>query len=59
MFRYEDNLVNLCLLRGVEFFAKPFERFSGTSEMHVYFFLEDPSNNLLEFKYYNDAHMMC
>jgi len=53
-----DNLVNLCLLRKLEFFVKPFDRFSGTPEMHSSFFLKDPSNNLLEFKYYKDNRMM-
>jgi extradiol dioxygenase family protein len=27
-------------------------------EEHQTFFLVDPSNNLLEFKWYRDAHMM-
>lgn len=42
----------------LEYFAKPFLRFAGKREEHQAFFLKDPSNNLLEFKYYADAEMM-
>lgn len=37
---------------GVEFHIAPKIRFSGTRLEHRSFFLCDPSNNLLEFKYY-------
>ena len=53
-----DNLVDLCRLRDIKFFVEPFERFIDTPESHFSFFLKDPSNNLLEFKYYKDNRMM-
>src|SRR5699024_9510427 len=39
------------------FFNKPMVRFKGKKEEHLTFFLIDPANNLLEFKYYHDAEM--
>ncbi|WP_409288327.1 VOC family protein [Peribacillus sp. SCS-37] len=33
-------------------------RFKGKREEHITFFLADPSNNLLEFKYYHDPEMV-
>jgi len=39
------------------FFQEPMTRFEGKKEEHVTFFLIDPSNNLLEFKYYHDPEM--
>lgn len=44
--------------KGLPFFKEPFTRFSGKREEHRAFFLLDPSNNLLEFKWYNDPEMM-
>jgi len=43
---------------GAKFFDEPFVRFEGRREEHRTFFLQDPSNNLLEFKHYNDPAMM-
>jgi len=43
---------------GAEFFKGLFVRFEGKQEEHYTFFLKDPSNNLLEFKYYLDPAMM-
>jgi len=40
------------------FFKEPFIRFKDTPVEHRSFFLIDPSNNLLEFKYYKDSKMM-
>jgi extradiol dioxygenase family protein len=37
---------------GLKFYQQPRRRFSGTRIEHLTFFLEDPSQNLLEFKYY-------
>ena len=34
------------------FYQQPRRRFAGTRIEHLTFFLEDPSQNLLEFKYY-------
>ncbi|QDP39526.1 VOC family protein [Radiobacillus deserti] len=39
------------------FFHKPMVRFEGRQEEHMTFFLIDPANNLLEFKYYHDSSM--
>ncbi len=60
-FRDADDwrrLVSLCKTRGLEFFEEPFHRFEGRVEEHESFMLKDPSNNLLEFKYYADPRMM-
>jgi extradiol dioxygenase family protein len=43
---------------GTTFYREPFVRFEGRREEHLTFFLKDPSNNLLEFKYYLDSKMM-
>ena len=38
--------------KGLTFYQKARCRFPGTPLEHLTFFLEDPSGNLLEFKYY-------
>ncbi len=38
--------------KGLTFYQQPRVRFPGTGIEHRTFFLEDPSHNLLEFKYY-------
>ena len=38
--------------RNLKFFREPSRRNEGTRIEHQTFFLEDPSHNLLEFKYY-------
>lgn len=43
---------------GLPFFAPLDTRFPGKREEHLTFFLRDPSNNLLEFKFYRDPEMM-
>ena len=53
-----DALLQLCVQREIKFFDKPFNRFKGRVEEHETFFIVDPSNNLLEFKYYHDPRMM-
>jgi extradiol dioxygenase family protein len=53
-----DRLCRLAEVRGLQFFAKPFQRFEGMVEEHFSFVLEDPSHNLLEFKHYADPRMM-
>ncbi|MFC6904862.1 VOC family protein [Halalkalicoccus tibetensis] len=40
------------------FFQEPMIRFEGETDEHRTFFLQDPSNNLLEFKWYNDPSQM-
>jgi extradiol dioxygenase family protein len=53
-----DTVLNLAQERDLDFFAPPSQRFEGKIEQHECFFLKDPSNNLIEFKYYNDPRMM-
>jgi extradiol dioxygenase family protein len=53
-----DALLALAHQRELPFFQEPFARFEGRAEEHRSFFLVDPSNNLLEFKYYHDPRMM-
>jgi extradiol dioxygenase family protein len=60
-FRDQDEFERLLALgrqRELPFFQEPFTRFEGKAEEHWTFFLVDPSNNLLEFKYYRDPRMM-
>ena len=52
------NLLKLAKDRKLPFYAEPFVRFEGMVEEHWTFFLVDPSNNLLEFKYYKNPQMM-
>ncbi|WP_018664741.1 VOC family protein [Heyndrickxia acidiproducens] len=42
----------------LKFFQEQMVRFGGKPEEHYTFFLQDPSNNLLEFKYYHDKSMV-
>lgn len=44
--------------KRLSFYQKPMVRFEGKQEEHMTFFLIDPSNNLLEFKYYYDSRMV-
>lgn len=51
-------LLELATKNNLPFFKNNFIRFKGKREEHQTFFLIDPANNLLEFKYYNDPAMM-
>lgn len=53
-----DRLLERARNEGLEFFQEPFTRFAGKREVHRAFFLLDPSNNVLEFKHYDDPEMM-
>ena len=53
-----DNLYKLARQREIPFFEEMGRRFEGLIEEHLTFFLVDPSNNLLEFKFYFDDRMM-
>ncbi|MDL4843014.1 VOC family protein [Aquibacillus rhizosphaerae] len=44
--------------KELSFFKEPMVRFEGKQEEHMTFFLIDPANNLLEFKYYHDSSMV-
>ena len=48
-----QDLADRAKARGLTFYQQPRRRFSGTKLEHATFFLEDPSHNLLEFKYYS------
>ncbi|HLY31459.1 MAG TPA: VOC family protein [Ktedonobacterales bacterium] len=53
-----DDVLRLAQERELPFFQTPMTRFQGKIEEHLTFMLTDPSNNLLEFKYYFDPRMM-
>lgn len=44
--------------KEVVFFERLFVRFEKTPREHKTFFLKDPSNNLLEFKWYRDSKLV-
>jgi extradiol dioxygenase family protein len=52
-----DALLNRAHENNAPFFKELFIRFPGQREEHHTFFLQDPANNLLEFKYYFDLEM--
>jgi uncharacterized protein len=52
-----DTLLDTARGNNVPFFQDLFTRFPGKREEHHTFFLKDPSNNLLEFKYYYNDEM--
>jgi hypothetical protein len=45
-------LVDRAKSKGLTFYQQPRRRYEGKPTEHRTFFLEDPSRNLLEFKYY-------
>jgi hypothetical protein len=53
-----ELLLERLRLAGALFFRQPFRRFQGMPEEHTAFFLCDPSNNLVEFKHYEDERKM-
>jgi hypothetical protein len=53
-----DALVALAETRKLPVFRATQLRFEGMAEEHATFVLRDPSNNLLEFKWYRDHRMM-
>lgn len=53
-----DALLELAKQQELDFFQELTIRFAGKTEEHFTFFLKDPSNNLLEVKYYKDSKMM-
>jgi hypothetical protein len=53
-----DALIALVELRKLPVFRPSQLRFEGLAEEHLTFVLRDPSNNLLEFKWYRDHRMM-
>ena len=53
-----DELLNRVKKSGLEFFKPLFVRFPESSRAHKSFFLKDPSNNLLEFKWYKNRRLL-
>jgi len=53
-----DRILHLVELRNVRCFRGVESRFEGRVEEHLTVVLADPSNNLLEFKCYEDPRMM-
>lgn len=47
-----NRLVRRALKSNLRFYQQPRTRYEGTPLEHRTFFLQDPSGNLLEFKYY-------
>ena len=47
-----QTLVDRAKARSLKFYQEPRRRYEGRPTEHRTFFLEDPSHNLLEFKYY-------
>jgi extradiol dioxygenase family protein len=47
-----QSLADRAKARNLKFFREPTRQYPGTRIEHRTFFLEDPSHNLLEFKYY-------
>lgn len=52
-----ESVLNRARSHDLPLFAPPFRRFDGRPEGHDAFVLRDPSNNLLEFKHYDDPEM--
>ncbi len=53
-----QTILNLARSNGLEFFQDLQVRFKDKPEEHQTFFLRDPSNNLIEFKFYQSPMMM-
>ena len=53
-----NQALEFAIKQELPFFAKSMVRFKGKREEHMTFFLIDPANNLLEFKYYHDISMV-
>jgi extradiol dioxygenase family protein len=52
-----DRLLRLVEHRKLRVLSGPATRFAGTAEEHRTIFLVDPSNNILEFKQYEDPRL--
>src|ERR1700739_1566781 len=53
-----DRLLRLVELRKISTLGDAAVRFGGTGEEHRQIFLVDPSNNVLEFKVYDDPRLL-
>ncbi|MFZ0215926.1 MAG: VOC family protein [Candidatus Dormiibacterota bacterium] len=52
-----DRLMHLAETRGIDFYNEVSSRFEGLVEEHLTVVFKDPSNNLIEFKWYHDPRM--
>jgi uncharacterized protein len=52
-----ERVHRLCLHRKIPFFADVSTRFAERVERHRTFVVRDPSDNLIEFKHYDDPRM--
>jgi len=55
--KHFDLVYELAQLRKIQFFRDVSTRFGGTPEEHRTFVLQDPFDNLIEFKHYRDPRM--
>lgn len=53
-----DACYQRCQASGWPFYRDKFVRFDDRPERHQSFFLVDPSNNVIEFKHYDDSSYM-
>ncbi len=53
-----ERLLASAVTQNLPFFEEAFHRFPGTPREHRTFFLTDPSNNLLEFKWYKNPDLI-
>ena len=53
-----DRIYDLCRQSGYGFYRDRFVRWPERREKHETFFVVDPSNNLIEFKYYFDPQFV-
>lgn len=53
-----EALIERAEAHDLTFFQEPMRRFEGEHDEHRTFFLQDPSNNLLEFKWYENNENM-
>ena len=53
-----EALIERAETHDLPFFEEPMRRFEGEYDEHRTFFLRDPSNNLLEFKWYENNENM-
>lgn len=52
-----DRLLRLVEYRGLRVIRPPSVRFAGRADSHRSIFLADPSNNVIEFKQYDDPRL--
>lgn len=51
-----DSVYDMCKEVSAPFYEDLFERHQNTNGWHFSFFVSDPSNNLIELKYYVNQH---